>query len=308
MELDAPLRSRIEAILASDKVVLFMKGNRAMPSCGFSARVVGILDGLLDEYTTADVLRDPEIREGIKAFSDWPTLPQLYVAGEFVGGCDIVTQMHESGELEALLGIDRAPATPTIHIDERAAQELRAALADGDVDQGFIRIEIDGAFRHGLVTDTAGPRDVIVEGPGVRLVLDRGSARRADGLRISFTTAGGGGFRMDNPNAPSTVRQISVQELAAMLASKDSFVLVDVRTDEERAKACLPTSVALDAATIERIDGLPRDTPLVFMCHHGRRSQSAAATYLAQGFTHVSNVGGGIDAWSLEIDPSIPRY
>jgi monothiol glutaredoxin len=100
---DDATRQRIEEIIGSDRVVLFMKGNRDMPQCGFSATVVQILDSLLPEYTTVDVLADPRIREGIKAYSSWPTIPQLYVAGEFLGGCDIVREMYASGELQQML-------------------------------------------------------------------------------------------------------------------------------------------------------------------------------------------------------------
>ena len=104
MTLDDATRQRIEKLIGSDRVVLFMKGDRNVPQCGFSATVVQILDRLLPEYTTVDVLADPRIREGIKAFSDWPTIPQLYVGGEFLGGCDIVREMYTSGELQQTLG------------------------------------------------------------------------------------------------------------------------------------------------------------------------------------------------------------
>jgi monothiol glutaredoxin len=104
MSLSPETRKRIDEIIAGDRVVLFMKGSRAYPQCGFSAQVVSILDRLVREYRTVDVLRDPEIREGVKEYSSWPTIPQLYVAGEFIGGCDIVTEMHRSGELKKALG------------------------------------------------------------------------------------------------------------------------------------------------------------------------------------------------------------
>ncbi|HTV32220.1 MAG TPA: Grx4 family monothiol glutaredoxin [Methylocella sp.] len=94
---------RIEAIIGGADVVLFMKGIPAAPQCGFSATVVQILNNLAVPYKTFDVLSDMEIREGIKAFSSWPTIPQLYVKGEFVGGCDIVREMFQSGELAALM-------------------------------------------------------------------------------------------------------------------------------------------------------------------------------------------------------------
>jgi monothiol glutaredoxin len=103
MALSEATQQRIEQLIGSDRVVVFMKGSRRMPQCGFSAQVVQILDAHLPSYTTVDVLQDPEIRQGIKDFTNWPTIPQIYVAGEFVGGCDIVTEMYQNGELEGLL-------------------------------------------------------------------------------------------------------------------------------------------------------------------------------------------------------------
>jgi monothiol glutaredoxin len=95
--------SRIDEIVKSNDVVLFMKGTALFPQCGFSSRAVAILDHLGVGFETVDVLQDPEVRQGIKAYSDWPTIPQLYVKGEFVGGSDIMMEMYEAGELQALL-------------------------------------------------------------------------------------------------------------------------------------------------------------------------------------------------------------
>jgi monothiol glutaredoxin len=95
--------SRIGEIVNSNDVVLFMKGTALFPQCGFSSRAVAILDHLGVQFETIDVLQDPEIRQGIKAYSDWPTIPQLYVKGEFLGGSDIMTEMFEAGELQQLL-------------------------------------------------------------------------------------------------------------------------------------------------------------------------------------------------------------
>ena len=97
-------QERIGEIVRSNDVVLFMKGTALFPQCGFSSRAVSILDHLGAKYETVDVLQDPEIRQGIKQFSDWPTIPQLYVKGEFVGGSDIMMEMFESGELQQLVG------------------------------------------------------------------------------------------------------------------------------------------------------------------------------------------------------------
>ena len=95
--------SRIAKIVKSNDIVLFMKGTALFPQCGFSSRAITILDRLGAKYVTVDVLQDPEIRQGIKEYSDWPTVPQLYVRGEFVGGSDIMMEMFESGELQHLL-------------------------------------------------------------------------------------------------------------------------------------------------------------------------------------------------------------
>jgi monothiol glutaredoxin len=100
---DQPVFDRIRGEITEHPVMLYMKGTAMFPQCGFSARVVQILTHLAVPFQTANVLEDDELREGIKQFSQWPTIPQLYVKGEFVGGCDIVTEMFQSGELEGLL-------------------------------------------------------------------------------------------------------------------------------------------------------------------------------------------------------------
>jgi monothiol glutaredoxin len=98
-----PVFAEIQAHIDSSPVMLFMKGTPLFPQCGFSARVIQILKHSGVPFQTVNVLEDPEIREGIKQFSNWPTIPQLYVKGEFVGGCDIITEMYQTGELQTLL-------------------------------------------------------------------------------------------------------------------------------------------------------------------------------------------------------------
>ena len=97
------LKARIEQTLSQSKVVLFMKGTKNFPQCGFSARVVQALKKTGEAFADVNVLADPELREGIKEFSNWPTIPQLYVDGKFVGGCDIVTELEQNGELEQVV-------------------------------------------------------------------------------------------------------------------------------------------------------------------------------------------------------------
>jgi monothiol glutaredoxin len=102
-----PYHDRIDTLVKANPVLLFMKGTPLFPQCGFSSRAVAILNHLGAEFESVDVLQDQEVRQGIKAYSDWPTIPQLYVGGEFVGGSDIMMEMYESGELAELFAADK---------------------------------------------------------------------------------------------------------------------------------------------------------------------------------------------------------
>ncbi len=99
------VQDEIKQLIDDNPIMLFMKGNRQMPQCGFSARVVEILSSCEVDFATFDILSDPEVRQGIKEYSSWPTLPQLYIKGEFVGGCDIISDMHLDGQLEGMLNV-----------------------------------------------------------------------------------------------------------------------------------------------------------------------------------------------------------
>jgi monothiol glutaredoxin len=104
-----PMRDAIQEAISENRVILFMKGTPEAPACGFSARTVAILQSLGTEFAAVDILPDPRIRQELSALSNWPTIPQLFVDSELVGGCDIVTEMYESGELQQALGLEHAP-------------------------------------------------------------------------------------------------------------------------------------------------------------------------------------------------------
>jgi monothiol glutaredoxin len=303
------LRTKLEALVRSDDVVLFMKGNRSFPQCGFSARVVGILNTMLPNYTTFNVLSDAEVREGMKQFSDWPTFPQLYVRGELVGGADIISAMADSGELATALGVSATPAAPpALTVTARAAAELRAASGDGGPGD-VIHLTIDERWEHALDLGPPEAGHVSVTSEGVTVQLDPVSAARAAGVVIDFVEGPqGAGFKIDNPNRPKAVRQVGPKELKALLDAGRLTHLYDVRTPQERATASIAAATLLDPATMERLEALPRSTPIAFHCHHGGRSLNAANHFLSKGFTEVYNLAGGIDAWSKDIDPSVPRY
>lgn len=205
MSLDPELRDAIDGLLRENHVVLFMKGNRAQPQCGFSARTVEALDMLLPDYQVVDVLKNPDIREGIKLYGNWPTIPQLYVGGELVGGCDIIKEMFDSGELGTLLGVD-APAgaqPPAIRISPAAMDIMQNALEKNP--GKAICLRINGSWKHSLSLEAPRPGSVAVSVAPITIDVDPWSAMRADGLAIDvLDSVQGRGFSFENPNAPGT--------------------------------------------------------------------------------------------------------
>ena len=300
-------QDRIRQMVEKHPVLLFMKGSRRMPQCGFSATVVGILDQYVDDYETVNVLMDQDIREGVKAYANWPTIPQLYIKGEFVGGCDIVKDLDGSGELAKLLGQEGQAevSEPKLELSERAAAALREAMK-GEAGPGqVLRIEIDPSWQYGMFFDAPGPKDFRLEVAGISVIMDRATAKKANGLSIDFTSGPTGeGFKINNPNEPPKVQALAAEALEAMLAAKQPLALIDVRTDEEIATAKISGSRKLDAAYAAELDALPRDHTLVFYCHAGQRSRAAAEEFLRRGFTKVMNLSGGIQAWSQRTAPS----
>jgi monothiol glutaredoxin len=314
MALDETQRRHFDDLVGTNRVVLFMKGTRRSPSCGFSSQVVSILDELVPSYETIDVLTSVALRDGVKEYSQWPTIPQLYVDGRFVGGCDIVKEMHASGELGKLLGVSEALPTPAITITPAAAAAFAEAREASRAEspqtaQDELHLEIDGRYEYGLFF---GPRDaseIAIDAGGLTLFMSRPAARRADGLTIDFIAGPGGqGFKMSSPHEPAKVKQLDPAELKAMMDRGDRFELVDVRTPKERATASLPGSHLLDEDGQKWLEGVPHETTVVFHCHHGGRSQRAAEHYVGLGFKQVFNLAGGIDAWSQTVDPTVPRY
>jgi len=197
-----PVQVEIDDLVKNNPVVLFMKGSPQMPQCGFSATVVGILDDVLAGYHTVDVLSRPEIRDGIKEYTQWPTVPQLYVNGEFVGGCDIISEMAGTGELYETLGVELPEVSqPSIEIKDQA----RDVFADAPcADEQGIRLTISKDFQYQLGVGPINTTDFQVTSNGITLTIDRISATRADGLTIDFETDGGqSGFRVKNPNEPA---------------------------------------------------------------------------------------------------------
>ncbi|HTA90406.1 MAG TPA: Grx4 family monothiol glutaredoxin [Polyangiaceae bacterium] len=310
--LNDALRTRISGLVTDNPVVLFMKGTRRAPQCGFSAQVVQILDALVPEYETVDVLSSAELRDGIKEFSEWPTIPQLFINGQFVGGCDIVRALKDSGELAQLLAAPSAPsapsalvALPAINVTKAALEAFQGALLDASGE--VLHLKIDSRFQNDLYFAPREPNTLEIALGALTLFLDPASARRADGLSIDFVDGPNAGFKIDNPNQPPSVKQLSPAELKALL-DRGAIELFDVRPEHERALASIAVARSLDEAGRRYLLSLDRNAPIAFLCHHGMRSQNAAEQVLSEGFRNVHNVRGGIHAWSESVDPSVPRY
>ena len=307
MSLDPAVRTRIDTLLAANPVVLFMKGNPRAPQCGFSSKAVGALDATGAAYAHVDVLADPEIREGIKAYGEWPTIPQLYIGGELVGGSDIILQMAGSGELHAALGLpapDRTP--PQITITPAAAAMLKQAIADAG-DDFALQIEIDNAFNARLQLAQRDESAITSESAGIRAQFDLASAQRARGMSIDWADdARGKGLVIDNPNAPAKVRALTPAQ-ARDRVQDGSLVLVDVRPLDERLLAEAPVAYRHVDHGVAELEALPKDTALAFLCRSGARSAEAAEHFRRLGFRELYNVEGGINAWAL-LDPNLRAY
>ncbi len=309
MALNPELRARIETTLAQNPIVLFMKGTKQQPRCGFSAQVVSILDGYGVPYQDVDVLSDPALRDGIKEFGNWPTIPQLYVKGSLIGGCDIIRQLDENGELLPTLGVQSVEvAVPSIKLDGSAIAAIKEASSEAEPGQ-HLRLELKNGGRSiDMYFDAARPSDLRVEQGGITLLFDRASARLANGIAIDFVPGPEGGFKIDNPNLPARPRPMTARELQEHLEKHTPLHLYDVRGAEERAIAAIAAAIPFTEKASAELSALPKDTMVVFHCHHGVRSQAMAEKWAQQGYRNVYNLRGGIDAFSAEVDPRIPRY
>jgi monothiol glutaredoxin len=307
--LSEAVRTQIDELVHKNRVVLFMKGNRSFPQCGFSQAVVGILNGYVPKYETFNVLSSPEVRDGIKEYSSWPTIPQLYIDGKFIGGCDIVKEMHQTGELAKLLGVE-APAPPkddgktTVKISDDAAKDILEAQKDADGDP--LRLTIDARFDYDLFFDPKQPTDRVFEVAGVTLLLDPDSASRAGDLSIGSVP--GKGFFVENSKAPPRVKPMTADVLKKLLETEPKrVVLLDVRPEGERNLASIPGHKPLDTTALESLESLASDVRVVLYCHHGHRSRAAAEQLLGRGLKNVYNLDGGIDAYAA-VDSKIARY
>jgi monothiol glutaredoxin len=307
-----PTNENIQKLIDDNKIVLFMKGTKMFPQCGFSSRSVEIFKRCGVEFKDVNVLADPGIRQGIKDFSNWPTIPQAYVDGKFVGGSDILLEMYENGELQTLLGIDEGAddtdaGPPQLTVTDKAKEAFKSAVEEAGDD--VLRFDVSPSFKYDLYFGPKNDEDYGIDVGGMTVFVNKRSARRVNGTKIDFIDGPDGqGFKIDNPNEPPSVKNITAKDLKAAFDAKEELHFFDVRGDKERAIAKIEGDIALDAAGQARLDALDKGAKIVLYCHHGMRSKATGDQLIAQGYTNVFNLTGGIDAWSAQVDDSVPRY
>jgi monothiol glutaredoxin len=305
MALDSETRGIIDKVLAENKVVLFMKGTPAQPQCGFSATTVSTLNMLIPDFMTVNVLDYPEIREGIKEYANWPTIPQVYVDGELLGGCDIVQDMMKSGELADALDVEvPSVESPSIKISDEGIAAMKAAVASHP--DARLHLQIAADWTHQISMDPNKDGAVRAQVGEIELHMDPWTAARADGLNMILDEdLTGTRFVFDNPNAPPPVNQMTVHVLKKKIDDGEDLVLIDVRGEDDREKGKIEGSHAWNDDCMQMIEGLPQDAEIIIHCHLGGRSQALADALRRRGYTNLHNVTGGIKAWSEEIDPTV---
>ena len=230
--------------------------------------------------------------------------PVQIVGGEAGAGGDVESFFTKPRDSQVTFNAAAAVAKPSLGcLLQHAAFQQQA---QGDT--GSLRIQVDEGFQYGIGIDDKRPGDMEVISNGVTILVDPDSAKRADGMTLDFREGSDGGVVIDNPNEPAQVNQLSVTELKALMDDGTALELLDVRTDDERETAIIEGSRQFTRESMTYLEGLDKGAMLVLHCHHGGRSQQAAEQLRGKGFSNLHNVVGGIDAWSLEIDSSVPRY
>lgn len=302
------IKQQIDNLIKTHPVVLFMKGSKDRPQCGFSKQVVEVLKKLVADFNCVDVLSDPALREGIKTYSKWPTIPQLYIDGEFIGGCDIVLEAFKKNELHDLLKVAKSSVAPHVDISTAAQSAMKNAAKDSPENE-YVRISVDVDFEHGLSFDQKHSGDFLISFDGFSVIIDPYSAVRANNLAIDYIEDNlDAGFAFSNPNEPPMVEELSVDELHSWHKNKKDMLVIDVRPKTEWDKANINFARLLSEMSDRDIDNLDKDQIIVFHCHHGGRSKRMAENFRLKGFRKIYNLTGGIDAWSKHVDSSVPVY
>lgn len=291
-------KQAIDSLVNNNACVLFMKGNPTHPQCGFSSNTVGILKELLGEdFAYCNVLEDAEMREGIKEYGNWPTIPQLYINKELVGGNDIVTEMFNTGELQSMLELPQPnKEAAQITITETAAENIQKGIQN--MGSSVLMLSIDGQYNTRFSIEEPKGYEISSEIGDIKIYMDVGTAKRANGIEIDWVEdLQGAGLVIKNPNEPKAVNQISAQELKQGMDDSNYSHIYDVRSEQQYLADSIPGSKRLDKTNMQVIEELDKNTPLVFVCAVGNTSQGACDFYRKKGYTNVNNLVGGVAGW-----------
>lgn len=288
----------IENLISKNDCVLFMKGTPSHPQCGFSSNTVTIVKELLgDDFITFNVLENNEVREGIKEYGNWPTIPQVYVKSELIGGNDIVTEMYNTGELHSLLNLPQPDRTPAvIKITDKAKENILAGIEN--IGSNVLMLSIDGQFNTRFSIDKPKGYEVVSEVADIKIYMDVGTAKRANGIEIDWVEdLQGAGLVIKNPNEPKPVNQLTIESLRTGIEKGQYTHIYDVRSEEQFNNQNIPGSKRLDKENMQFIESLDKDTELVFVCSVGNTSQGACEFYRKKGYKNINNLVGGVSAW-----------
>lgn len=291
-------KQAIETLVQNNTCVLFMKGNPTHPQCGFSSNTVGILKELVGEdFTYCNVLEDNEMREGIKEYGNWPTIPQLYINNELVGGNDIVTEMFNTGELQSMLNLPQPSREPAkINISDKAVENILKGTENMGLN--VLMLSIDGQFTTRFSIEEPKGYEVVTVCGDIKIYMDVGTAKRAEGIEINWVEdLQGAGLVIKNPNEPQAVIQIAKQELSKGIKEGRYNHIYDTRTEQQYNAQAIPGSKRLDKENMKQIEGLEKNIPLVFVCEVGNTSQGACEFYRKKGYSQVNNLVGGVAGW-----------
>ena len=289
------IQSKILKIIQDNKIILFMKGTKEKPQCGFSANAIKILDELIDDYHTINVLENPKIRKGIKEFSDWPTIPQLYIQEKFIGGCDIVQEMMNSGELLQILKIDiKVNNKIKIEINKEAQEKIKQFL-NKFKRKNILRISVNAQYEHFLNIDDKKINDTCIDYNEFQVIMNKLSSSRANGLKITFHKKNNiEGFKIYNPNAPIKPKKITTLDLKNLLKSDKKYTLLDIRKKDEWNKSHLKEAILLCEKPKTFLKLLNKKDKIIIVCNFGNRSLIMAKKIIKLGFQNVYSLSGGI--------------
>lgn len=291
-------KKTIDGLVKNNKCIVFIKGTPSHPQCGFSSNTVKILTDLMgDSFSSFNVLEDNEIREGIKKYGNWPTIPQLYIDGELVGGNDIITEMFNTGELQTMLGLPQPEREPAkISITQKALENIKSGIED--IGNNVLMLSIDGQYNTRFSIEEPKGYEVVSELKDIKIYMDIATAKRANGIEIDWVEdLQGAGLVIKNPNEPKAVNQLSVDELKKGIEQGKYTNIYDVRAENQFLDQSIPGSKRLDKENMKTIEDLPKESPLVFVCSVGNTSQGACDFYRKKGFTDVNNLVGGVVGW-----------